>query len=163
MLPVGTLPVTVTLHKAKKVEVIHLSHQGICELGRDFESFMNVRQMFLHHNRIQYIKDALYANIRIEYLDLSFNQLRSLSGIEYLKQLQVLIVSHNLLRDLPQLYVILKKLHNLEHIEIEDNPFYYYLDCADHEYHSQSAQQSDLVEQLLRSKLFQLFSGVSCF
>ena len=84
------------------------------DLNKGIEKYQRIN---LSHNKLTQIKE-LFIFTKLVYLDLSYNQFEKLANFFPLKELEVLILSNNFLRDIGTYLFPLKKL---QHLDLSNN------------------------------------------
>eukprot|EP01083_Nonionella_stella_P257351 880986_1 len=129
--PWTTLPDNAkTLSRAKSTLQLQLKHKDINEIGtKSLTSFTNLRELYLNYNFISNSNGSCLFNLskplfRLQVLDLSFNLITNIEGIQHLRSLQHLNVSNNFISTLALRTTInvLCKLQFLEYLDIRYNP-----------------------------------------
>ena len=100
---------------------VRLSHCGLWDTARGYQSLPNVESLSLSHNELFRSRQALKGLkhlTRLQKLDLSYNHLVALPGARYaLGNLQTLNLSHNQLKSVEGI----DRLYSLEHLQLHAN------------------------------------------
>lgn len=102
--------------QGSKLEVLHLQQNGISSIPRGFISFTKLRDLRLDRNNLTSVKH-LSSCVSLRILNLSYNKLRSIDGIEGLQRLEVLILRNNQIDSIKSI----KLLPSLREIDVSFN------------------------------------------
>lgn len=123
-----------TTKHAKNTEQLLLKKRKINEIAPDsFKSFRNLRELYLNYNFLtNSLKHSTTTSLynlskplfRLSLLDLSFNLLTNIEGLQHLISLKHLNLSNNYLslHSFDAMISILKKLQFLEYLDLRFNP-----------------------------------------
>uniref|UniRef100_A0A8C4PY16 LKB1 serine/threonine kinase interacting protein 1 N-terminal domain-containing protein n=1 Tax=Eptatretus burgeri TaxID=7764 RepID=A0A8C4PY16_EPTBU len=99
-----------------KLEILNLSHNNIVDCEDFLKSLTELTQLDLSFNLLEWLPNlSLEARSHLTVLILSSNNLHSIKGVEHLKCLETLDVSHNILKEHCQL-APLYQLHHLHKV-----------------------------------------------